>query len=93
MNLNTLHKIPGVDKNVCTAEQVVAYNFAQTFRRVWSAQGIADYAAKCMAEDPRRYAKFNQDAIVHLIRTCTGVTYPGGIAASYWTVAEWFPLS
>lgn len=93
MDIKQLHKIPGVEKNVCTAEQVVAYNFAQTYQRVWSAEEIAGYAARYMAENPSEFARFNQTAVVWLIEHRAGTTYTGGIAASYRTVGVWFPLS
>lgn len=93
MNITKLHKIPGVDKNVCTAEQVVAYNFVQTYRRVWSAEQIAEYAKKYMAENPRNFSRFDRGAIYDLIRFRTGITYAGGIASSYQAIGEWFPLS
>lgn len=92
MNFNT-HKINGVEKSVCTAEQMIAYNFSQTYKEM-SGDWIACVARKHMEdENPKSFAKYNQDIILHLIASCKGKTYFGKIASSYEEVGRFFPLN
>lgn len=88
--MKQLHKIPGVDKSVCTCEQKIAYNFAQTYKTM-GADWIATYAKRSMDENPK-FAKYDKKMIIHLIVSCMGKTYFGKIAGSYAEVGRFFPL-
>ena len=90
MNIAKLHKIPGVDKSVCTAEQMIAYNFAQTYKDM-GGDWCATFARKHM-QDKKEFDKYDKDVICHLIATHKGKTYFSSIASSYADVGKFFPL-
>lgn len=77
-----MHKIYGVDKNICTAEQKIAYNYAFS-HRTWlemiyksdntevvkseAYQDVISLVAKCL-KDNGTDKKYNIDAIIHCLR-------------------------
>ena len=94
MNENTfksLHKITGVDKHTCTAEQMIAYNFACMYRTTKiSAPNVAIAALK-----NETLSKYNTKYIAHLLtmhldRFRRNQDY---IADNYEKVAALFPLT
>lgn len=94
MNENTfksLHKIAGIDKHTCTAEQMIAYNYASMHRTSKvSAPNVA-----MSALNNAKLSKYNTKYIAHLLtmhldsfrRTADY------IADNYQRVAELFPLT
>lgn len=77
-----MHKIRGVDKGICTAEQKIAYNYAFTYRRQMENIRDADMTAVAKDEAYQQIInwlidsvkrngidkKYNIDAIVHCFR-------------------------
>lgn len=88
--MNKLHKIPGVDKSVCTCEQMIAYNFCQTYKEM-SGDWCAAFAKNHM-DGSRKFDKYDKDMILHLISACKSKTYFGSIASSYAEIGRYFPL-
>lgn len=65
MKMN-LHKIPGVDKSVCTAEQMRAYNTAHFYV---STNADAEHVAKAVVIEMKRSgSKYDAEAVAAIIR-------------------------
>lgn len=77
-----LHKIPGIDKNICTCEQKVAYNYAFMWRdsleKIYKSdaseavkseayQDIINYVISSLKEHETD-KKYNIDAIINCFR-------------------------
>ncbi len=94
MYLTELHKIHGVEKCVCTCEQMLAYNFAlNDYRLNASAERIAEMAERSLQSQV--YSKYNIAAVVRLIRDnldkYRALEYH--ILTSYQEIGKAFPLS
>lgn len=67
------HKIRGVEKKVCTAEQMIAYNYAQSDYQwamcsdmeLWQ---YLDSVASRIKNNPTMMGKYDIDAIIHCLR-------------------------
>lgn len=67
------HKIIGVEKTVCTAEQKIAYNYAfqdydwvmRSDMELWQ---YLDSVAKRIKENEKIMRKYDIDAIIHCLR-------------------------
>lgn len=94
MNENTfksLHKITGVDKHTCTAEQMIAYNYACMYRTTKiSAPNVAMSALK-----NETLSKYNTKYIAHLLTMHMDSFRRNNdyIADNYEKVAALFPLT
>ena len=84
------HKIKGVEKSVCTCEQMIAYNICQSYKDM-SGLWCATFARNYM-NGKRDFDKYDKDLICHLIAAHKGKTYFGKIASSYAEIGGWFPL-
>lgn len=77
-----LHKIPGIDKNICTCEQKVAYNYAfmwwDSLEKIYKSdaseavkseayQDIINYVISSLKEHETD-KKYNIDTIIHCFR-------------------------
>lgn len=77
-----MHKIHGVDKNICTAEQKIAYNYAFSHRnwleKIYKSdstevvkseayQDVISLVIKCL-KDNGTDKRYNIDAIIHCFR-------------------------
>lgn len=86
-----LHKISGVDKNICTAEQKLAYEYAlNNYKLNISPAGLALLVLKWRAIDKR----YNWQAVAHLIDTHLE-SFRGRdthILSSYEEVGKAFPV-
>lgn len=86
-----LHKISGVDKNICTAEQKLAYEYAWTYRNLnMTATELALLVMKWRAGD----TKYNWCAVSHLIDMHFD-SYRGSkchILSSYDEIGRAFPV-
>lgn len=77
-----MHKIRGVDKEICTAEQKIAYNYAFRYRNIMERIRDSDTTAMAKEESYQQVVdwvirgvkdngidkKYNIDAIVHCFR-------------------------
>ena len=94
MNENTfksLHKIIGVDKRTCTAEQMIAYNYSCMYRTTKaSAPSVAIAALK-----NETLSKYNTKYIAHLLTMHLDSFRRNKdyIAGNYEKVAALFPLT
>ena len=92
------HKIRGIEKSVCTAEQKIAYNYASADRdwilrsnmELW--QYLDDVAARAQ-KNAAISKKYDIDAIIHCLRQGL-VNYLGAkyhILTSYKEIGDMFP--
>lgn len=86
-----LHRIKGVELKTCSAEQMISYNFCQTYKDMPVAW-IADTADRHMKLLLDRFKRYDQALIVDLIRRCMGKSYHGEIATSYEQIGKAFPI-
>ena len=64
MRLQNLHKIPGVNKSVCSCEQKLAYNYAQAhYNLKITGAGLGLLVLKWKEGDTR----YNWKAVAHLL--------------------------
>lgn len=92
------HKIRGVDKSICTAEQKIAYNYAFSdydwaVRSNLELPEYLDSVTKRIKENADITKKYDIDAIIHCLRNgfidyCKAKTH---IFASYEEVGRAFP--
>ncbi len=100
------HKIRGIDKKVCTAEQMIAYNYAFRYRINWKRQFdklptemlrgefVEMLVRQAAANYMQNYKKFNVDAIACALRAGLQEYIQDDhdkIATSYEEVGKWFP--
>lgn len=70
MNNFTFKKIPNVSKDICTAEQKIAYNFALRYRDFNNQLELIDliYIVVEDIENNPKLKKYNIDSIIHCFR-------------------------
>lgn len=97
------HKIRNVDKQVCTAEQMLAYNFAfsmgDTIKRWYNrcttgiqrSEVTQEFTMMCMKQFEN--SRYNLDAIVHIFRNNIENYVKSGckIYINYKEIGEMFP--
>lgn len=92
------HKIRGIEKNICTAEQVIAYNYAQSDYN-WAMHSnmelwqYLDNVSKRIMADEKIMKNYDIDAIIHCLRQgfiefCKSKHH---ILTSYKEIGEMFP--
>lgn len=64
MRIDQLHKIAGVDRSVCTCEQMQAYNYASLFKDLNLSGAAAGVQLLTWKKDDRHY---NWGAVAHLL--------------------------
>lgn len=92
------HKIRGIEKSVCTAEQKIAYNFAsadydwvmRSNMKLWH---YLENVASRIKADEKMMGKYDIDAIIHCMRNgfinfCKTKCH---ILTSYKEIGEMFP--
>lgn len=86
-----LHKIPGVDKSVCSCEQKLAYDYALDFKRL-SVSGAA--AGKMLLEWKKGDTRYNWAAVAHLLSLYLDKFRAAKyhILSSYEDVGKMFPV-
>ena len=102
----SLHKIRGVDKAVCSAEQKIAYNIAWRIggdcRYNWSAfsaederGAVEDYRRAWLRDYPSAARKYDTDAIFAALASGLHdyLTSGGRIMTSYAEVGRAFPIA
>lgn len=91
MKEKQLHKIPGVDKSVCTCEQKLAYNYAGTFQGL-NLSGAA--AGIKLLEWKRGDTRYNWKAVAHLLAMYLDKYRAAKyhILSSYEAIGEMFPV-
>lgn len=65
------HKIPKVDKNTCTAEQMIAYNFAFRYRDFDGQKELYDLLRVVAADikvNEKMMQRYDIDSIIHCLR-------------------------
>lgn len=67
------HKIKGIDKNICTCEQKIAYNYAfadydWAMRSDMELQQYLDNVTQRIKENSEIMKKYDIDAIIHCLR-------------------------
>ena len=82
-------KIRGIEKSVCCAEQMIAYNICLAYY-IMDAEWCADYAIRL---EPEKYGKYNMELVAKLIKANKGIKYFGVIATNYEQVGKFFPLT
>lgn len=91
MRHNQLRKIAGVDKSVCTCEQVLAYNYAGMFNSLKLSGAEAGLLVLKWNQEDRRY---NWGAVAHLLfmylDKYRAAKYH--ILTSYEAIGEMFPV-
>lgn len=94
MNKITFKKIPNVSKEICAAEQKIAYNFAFRYRDFNGQYELIDLI-RIVSEDIKsnpKLAKYNIDSIIHCFRNGYieyRKNYPS-IIADYETIGKVF---
>lgn len=86
-----LHKIPGVDKSVCSCEQKLAYDYALDFKGL-SVSGAA--AGKMLLEWKKEDTRYNWAAVAHLLSLYLDKFRAAEyhILSSYEDVGKMFPV-
>ena len=67
----TFRKIPNIEKNVCTAEQKIAYNFAFRYRDFNGSKELSDLLQVVAAEiksNEKIMRMYDIDSIIHCLR-------------------------
>lgn len=67
----TFRKIPNVEKAVCTAEQMIAYNFAFRYRDFDGNAELFDLlrvVINDIKENPKMMKRYDIDSIIHCLR-------------------------
>lgn len=92
------HKIKGIEKSVCTAEQKIAYNFASAdydwvIRNNMELCQYLDNVASRIKADEKMMKKYDIDAIIHCLQQgfidfCKSKYH---ILTSYKEIGEMFP--
>lgn len=95
------HKIRGIDKNICTCEQKIAYNYASADYQWIMRSNIElweylDSVTKRIQENKKIMARYDIDAIIHCLRTgiidyCKYCKTHSGILTSYKEIGKMFP--
>lgn len=82
--MKTLHKIPSVDENVCTCEQMIAYNICQSYGKL----GLS--FCLNLISDSKYNQAVSRDLIIRHFAKYRAANYP--IFSSYQAVGEMFCL-
>ena len=67
----TFRKIPNVEKDICTAEQKIAYNFAFRYRDFDGQKELFDLLQVVIAEiksNEKMMQRYDIDSIIHCLR-------------------------
>ena len=67
----TFRKIPNVEKDICTAEQKIAYNFAFRYRDFDGQKELFDLLQVIVAEiksNEKMMQRYDIDSIIHCLR-------------------------
>lgn len=67
----TFKKIPNVEKDICTAEQKIAYNFAFRYRDFDGHKELTDLLRVVTADikgNPKLMQRYDIDSIIHCLR-------------------------
>lgn len=67
----TFKKIPNVGKDICTAEQKIAYNFAFRYRDFDGSKELTDLLLVVVADikcNPKLMKRYDIDSIIHCLR-------------------------
>lgn len=67
----TFRKIPGVEKEICTAEQKIAYNFAFRYRDFDGQKEVIDLlqvVANDIKNNEKMMRMYDIDSIIHCLR-------------------------
>ena len=102
-----VHKITGVNKEICCCEQKIAYNYAVNYysmiKKIKDSDNIQLVKSDCynnlitmftnwMIED-KNMKKYNIDAVVHCLRySIINNIYKGEICSSYEKIGKLFPI-
>lgn len=102
----SLHKIRGIDKAVCSAEQKIAYNIAwrigedcrynlSAFSAADERGAVEDYRRAWERDYPREAQKYDTNAIFAVLASGLHdyLTAGGRIMASYTEVGQAFPIA